>query len=123
MFIIIGIPPHIIIMGMPASIMPAIRLQHSMNISMFMPCAGFISHIMPVAVILHDISHAIIGIIFIIGIAPFIIGFMPIIMWGIPIIIGFIPIMEPIIIGFMFIGIIDIIGIAFILSRSKNEKA
>ena len=91
MHIIIGMPPHIIIMGMPAPIMLVMRWQHSLNISMDMPSLGMILHIMA----LPDISQ----LIFIIGMA---IGIMP----GIIDIIGFIMGMPPI------IGIIPpIIGI------------
>jgi hypothetical protein len=93
MHIIMGMPPHIIIMGIPAPIMPIMRWQHSLNISMDMPSPGMTLHIiMP-----PDISQLIfiigtaIGIMpGIIGIMLFIIGIMPFIMC-IPPIMGIIP--------------------------------
>jgi hypothetical protein len=93
---IIIMPPHIIIIGMPICIMFIMRLQHSMNIIWSMPAIGFISHIMPVGVMVQVISHIIIGI-------------MPI--WGIIPICGIMDCMPPII-GIMPIcGIIMFIGI------------
>lgn len=81
-------PPHIIIIGMPPFIMAIMRLQHSMNMASSMPAIGFISHIMPVSVILQVIMPIIgmgIGIIMgmppIIGIMPFM-GIMPFIIIG-----------------------------------------
>ncbi|WP_233741563.1 hypothetical protein [Agrobacterium vitis] len=106
-------PPHIIIIGMPPLIM---RLQHSMNMALSMPSMGFISHIMPVSVILHVIMPIIIGIGIgiIIGMAPImfippIIGIMPFI-GIIPFIMGFIigwpmPPIIGVIIGIMFIAV------------------
>lgn len=117
-------PPHAIIIGMPDCIIVIMRLQASMNIAVSMPAAGFISHIMPVAVMVQVISHIIIGM----GIIPIICGIMP----GMPIIgIMFMPPIWGIM--FMPIGIIwfmpicGIIGICiigicmagFILFRSK----
>src|SRR5262245_59689596 len=107
MHIIMGMPPHIIIMGIPAPIMLIMRWQHSLNISMDMPSPGMTLHIIMPA----DISQLIfiigtaIGIMpGIIGIMPFIIGIMLFIM-GIPPIIGIMP-------DIMVIGIIPpIMGI------------
>ncbi|WP_258585633.1 hypothetical protein [Mesorhizobium sp. AR02] len=88
-------PPHIIIIGMPAPFMAIMRLQHSMNMSFEASLIGVISQTMPVAVILQVIMHIIAGIMPCIGIAPIIIGFigMPPIIGIIPPIIGFIGIM------------------------------
>ncbi|AZO19757.1 hypothetical protein EJ070_03115 [Mesorhizobium sp. M1E.F.Ca.ET.045.02.1.1] len=98
-------PPHIIIMGMPAPFMAIMRLQHSMNMSLEASSIGIISQTMPLAVILQLILHIMAGIMPCIGIPP-IIGFMPII--GImPIIMGFMG-MPPIIIGIMPFIIIGI---------------
>ena len=108
-------PPHIIIIGMPPFIAFIMRLQHSMNMALSMPSIGFISHIMPVSVILQVIMPIIIGmgiimgmppiigIIPFIGIMPFIIGIMPFIIgdiigWPMPPIIAFI-------IGIMFMAV------------------
>lgn len=96
-------PPHIIIIGMPPFIMAIMRLQHSMNMAGSIPSIGFISHIMPLSVILQVIMPIIIGMgigiimgmPFIIGIMPFIIG--DIIGWPMP------PIMF--IIGIMFMAV------------------
>ena len=98
MHIIMGMPPHIIIMGMPAPIMLIMRWQHSLNISMDMPSPGMTLHIiMP-----PDISQLIFIIGTAIGIMPGIIpGIIPPIM-GMPPIIGIMP-------GIM--GIPPIIGI------------
>jgi hypothetical protein len=97
-------PPHIIIIGMPPDIMDIMRLQHSMNMSLSMPSIGFISHVMPSAVIVQVIMPIIIGIIM-----PFIIGMPPII--GIPPIIDIIGFIIPPIIGFIMPPIIGFIGI------------
>jgi len=93
MHIIMGMPPHIIIMGMPAPIMLIMRWQHSLNISMDMPSPGMTLHIiMP-----PDISQLIFIIGTAIGIMPgiidimlFIMGIMAFIM-GMPPIIGIMP--------------------------------
>jgi amino acid transporter len=101
-------PPHIIIIGMPEDIIDIMFLQHSMNISLFMPSIGIISQVMPLSVIVHFMLPIIIGII--IGIMLFIIGMlfigilpigMPFIIMGMLPIIGIIPF---IIIGFIFIA-------------------
>jgi hypothetical protein len=97
---IIGMPPHIIIMGMPADIIMVIRSQQAFIISIVMPSHGVMRQIMPVGVISQVMRHVIIGIIM--GI---IIGMpMPGIMF-IPA-IGAIP---------FIIGIIGIIGMLFII--------
>jgi len=90
-------PPQHIVIDMPDVIMAFMRLQHSINISSETPSAGVISHVMPLAVMVHFILHiiimfamGIIGIMFM----PCIIGIM-----GIPCIMGM-PIM------FMVFGII-----------------
>ena len=88
-------PPHIIIMGMPFSIMVVMRLQHSMNMSLEASSIGIISQTMPLGVILQVIFTIIMGIIPPIGIAPpiiigFIMGIIPFIIGIMPIIIGFI---------------------------------
>ena len=100
MHIIMGMPPHIIIMGMPAPIMLIMRWQHSLNISMDMPSPGMTLHIiMP-----PDISQ----LIFIIGTANGIMpGIIGMFIMGIPPIIGIMP-------DIMGIGIIPpIMGIMF----------
>src|SRR5215470_4641616 len=114
MHIIMGMPPHIIIMGMPAPIMVIMRWQHSLNISMDMPSPGMTLHIiMP-----PDISQLIFIIGTAIGIMPgiidimlFIMGIMAFIM-GMPPIIGIMPgiigIIPPIM-GIMF-GIIGMLA-------------
>jgi hypothetical protein len=79
-------PPQAIIIGMPALIMPVMRLQNSMNMSFDASSIGIISQTMPPAVILQVIRHIIIGI----GIMPVIIGIMP-----------FMGIMPFIVIGFI----------------------
>ncbi len=82
--IIMGMPLHIIIIGIPMDIMEFIASQQSFIISME-PCSvGIILHIMPSLVISQVIRH-------IIGMRMgIIIGIMP----PIPIIMGFIPIMP-----------------------------
>ena len=123
MHIIIGMPPHIIIMGMPAPIMLIMRWQHSLNISMDMPSPGMTLHIiMP-----PDISQLIFIIGTAIGIMPGIIGIIPFIM-GMPPIIGIMPdimgigiippimgIMPGIIVG-MLAGMAPVICVAVFIS-------
>src|SRR5919107_1894402 len=90
-------PPHIIIIGMPAAIMAFIRWHISVIISMVMPSVGIMVQTMPLGVISQLMPT--------IGIMPFIpiMGFMPI--------IGFIiGIMPPIIGMGIIIGIMP--GIA-----------
>lgn len=117
---IIGMPPHIIIMGIPPCIMDIMRLQQSMNMSMLMPSIGIISHIMPFLVIWQVIFAIMTGIIC--GIMPPIIGFiMPPIciigfIMGMPI-IGIMPIMG-FIIGICIIGIIGCMFMAVFISLS-----
>ena len=107
MHIIIGMPPHIIIMGMPAPIMVIMRWQHSLNISMDMPSPGMTLQVMA----LPDISQLIFIIGTAIGIMPGIIGIILFIM-GMPPIIGIMPDIMGIGIIPPIIGIMpDIIGI------------
>ncbi|UWX04133.1 hypothetical protein H1235_01665 [Pseudoxanthomonas sp. NC8] len=70
---IIGMPPHIIPHGVPQAIIDIIRSQHAWSISMLEPSAGFITHIMPSAVMEQSMWH-IIGIIVAIGIDGICIG-------------------------------------------------
>ncbi len=125
--IIIGMPPHIIIIGAPMAIIELMASQRSFMRGIIDDSIGIIFIIMPSFVISQDILHMI-GIIpppimgIIIGIImPFIIGMF------IGIIIGIMPPMPPIIgmlpIGMLPIGIpiIDaplIIGMAFMRSPS-----
>jgi hypothetical protein len=133
MDIIMPMPPHIIIIGMPDFIMSIMRRHMSMNISCDMPSIGIIWQVMPVLVISQVILPIIIGIImpFIIGIImPFIIGIMLPIM---PPIIGIMPpmgIMPPIIgicMGIMppimgiCIGIIGCMAAVILLSPSTGS--
>jgi hypothetical protein len=92
---IIGIPPHIIMQGVPLDIIDIIMSQQSFIISMVQPSAGFMAHIMPSAVIEQLMWH-IIGIMVAIG------------MDGMPII------------GMLFIGIMFIA--AFISKDSRVLK-
>jgi hypothetical protein len=97
---IIGMPPHIIIMGMPADIIMVMRSQQAFIISIVMPSPGVMRQTMPVGVISQVMRHVIIGIIM--GI---IIGMpMPGIMFIPP--MGAMP---------FIIGIIDIMGMPFII--------
>jgi len=103
---IIVMPPHIIIIGMPAFIIAIMRSQHSMNMSFMESLMGIISHFMPVGVMVQVILHIIIGIG---GIMPIIGMFIGIFMGIMPPIMGNgIGIMFPIM-G-MFIGIIVVMA-------------
>ena len=105
MHIIIGMPPHIIIVGAPMAIMEFMASQRSFMRDIIAGSVGIIFIIMPSFVISQDILH-IIGImpLIIIGIIMPMPGIMPI--WPIwPFIIGIMP-MPPIIMP--FIGIIPI---------------
>ncbi len=74
---IIGMPPHIIIIGMPVFIIFIMPSHMLVNISVDMPFIGFISQVMPVLVMVQVIIHMAIGIMPpIIGIIPPIIGFI-----------------------------------------------
>lgn len=64
---IIGMLPHIIPHGVPLAIIDIIMSQQSLSISIVQPSAGFITHIMPSAVIEQSMWH-IIGIMVAIGI-------------------------------------------------------
>ncbi len=125
---IIIMPPQAIMQGMPAFIMPVIRLQNSMNMSLDESSIGIISQIMPFAVILQVILPIMTGI----GIIPDIIGIMPFIIIGFIMLIGFImPIMgiiAPImlfIIGMppIIIGIVGICIAALIVLAPKISSA
>ena len=112
MHIIIGMPPHIIIIGAPMAIIDCMASQRSFMRGIIDESVGIIFIIMPSFVISQDILH-IIGIMpgIIIGIMPimpFIIGMpMPIM----PFIIGIMPMpFMPFIIGIMF-GIMLFMGI------------
>ena len=118
MHIIIGMPPHDIIMGMPELIMAIMRWQAAMNISFETPSIGIISQTMPMSVILQVIVAIMTGIgmppMPIIGIMPIIIGF--IIMGIIEFIMGFIiGIIEPIM---PIMGIADFISVAAVIAIS-----
>jgi hypothetical protein len=103
--------PHIIIMGMPLSIMAVMRRQHSMNISLEASSIGIISHVMPLAVILQLILLIIMGIMPPIGIIPpIIIGFIIGFIMGIMPLIGIIPIIMGFIIG-IILPIMGMLGI------------
>src|SRR5688572_21856627 len=113
MHIIIGMPPHIIIIGAPMAIIELMASQRSFMRGIIDASVGIIFIIMPSFVISQDILHIIgiimpfiiIGIIMpfiIIGIMPFIIGIMPFIIgmgMGIMPFIPFIPFIMPFIIG------------------------
>jgi hypothetical protein len=109
MHIIIGMPPHIIIMGMPAPIMFIMRWQHSSNISFDMPSLGITLHIMVLPDISQDIFIIGTGIGIIPPIMPDIMGIMPDIIGIMLFIIGIMPGIIPPIIG-IIPGIIGIIG-------------
>lgn len=64
---IIGMLPHIMPHGVPQAIIDVIMSQQSLSISIELPSAGFITHIMPSAVMEQSMWH-IIGIIVAIGI-------------------------------------------------------
>ncbi len=123
MHVIIGMVPHIIIIGAPIAIIELIASQRSFIRAIIAGSVGIIFITMPSFVISHDILHGIgiiapvmgiiIGIMpFIIGIGfimPFIIGIMPFII-GTPFAIG-IGFIMPFIIGMGFIMPIGIMGI------------
>lgn len=78
MHIIIGMPPHIIIMGMPQAIIRFMRSQQSFIISMVVPSIGIIVQTMPAGVISQVIMQVGIGIMpAIIGIICVMFGIMP----------------------------------------------
>nr|WP_236644216.1 hypothetical protein [Sorangium cellulosum] len=95
--IIMGIPPHIIIIGIPDDIIRVMASQRSLSMSMDMPSAGITLQVNPSFVISQDILH-------IIGMPmPIMLGIMPMpIMLGImpmPIMLGIMP--MPIMLGIM----------------------
>ena len=128
--IIIGMPPHIIMHGMPMFIMDCIMVMRSFIMSICAMSIGIIFIIMPSLVISQVMRHIIgaimpfmpfmpiIGIGIIIGMPMPIIGFMPIMgfiigfIMPIMFIMGFMPIMF--IMGFIIPFIIPC-GIAFII--------
>jgi hypothetical protein len=57
MHINMGIPPHIMVMGMPVAIIFIIISQRSLSISIDMPSGGVILHIIPSLVISQLILH------------------------------------------------------------------
>ncbi|MFT4246586.1 MAG: hypothetical protein QM581_00945 [Pseudomonas sp.] len=93
---IIGMLPHIIPHGVPQDIIDIIMSQQSLSISIVQPSAGFITHIMPSAVMAQSMWH-IIGIMVAIGMAD-----MP----GI---------------GMVFVGI-DIMFIAVFMASSSSGR-
>ena len=125
MHIIIGMPPHIIIIGAPMAIIDCMASQRSFMRGIIDASVGIIFIIMPSLVISHVILHIIgimpdiiIGIImppimpFIIGmpIIPFIIGIMPFIMGIVPF-MPFMPFIMGMPIMFMGIGVMLFMGI------------
>lgn len=115
---IIGMPPQVIIIGIPMAIMDAIFSQHIFIISMVMPPSiGIILQTIPASVISTVILHIGIGIIIGMPIPPPIIG----ICIGIPIPPPIIGIIMPIMLGIgiipmgMFIGMFIGICIAGIM--------
>ncbi|WP_437981768.1 hypothetical protein [Sorangium sp. So ce117] len=93
--IIMGIPPHIIIMGIPADIIFVMASQRSFSMSIDMPSGGIILQIIPSLVISHDILH-------IMGMPmPIMPGIMPIIGMPMPIMPGIIGMLMPIMPGIM----------------------
>ncbi|WP_437732206.1 hypothetical protein [Sorangium sp. So ce1335] len=108
MHIIMGVPPHIIIIGIPADIIFVIISQRSLSMSIDMPSGGIILQVIPSLVISQDILH-IIGMLM-----PIMPGIMP--MPIMPIMLGIIGMPMLIMPGIMLImlGImpimLDIIG-------------
>ncbi|WP_437974573.1 hypothetical protein WMF11_40005 [Sorangium sp. So ce295] len=93
--IIMGIPPHIIIIGIPADIIFVMASQRSFSMSIDMPSGGIILQIIPSLVISHDILH-------IMGMPmPIMPGIMPIIGMPMPIMPGIIGMLMPIMPGIM----------------------
>ncbi|WP_437925764.1 hypothetical protein WMF37_43045 [Sorangium sp. So ce291] len=82
--IITGIPPHIIVIGIPADIIFIIASQRSLSMSIDMPSGGIILQVIPSLPISQDILH-------IIGMP------MPIMFCIMPIMLGIMPIMPGII--------------------------
>ena len=144
MHIIIGMPPHIIIIGAPMAIIDCMASQRSFMRGIIEGSIGIIFIIMPSFVISQDILHIIgimpliimgiimpmppiIGIMpfmpFIIGIMPFIVGIIGI-MPFMPFIIGIMPFIPPFML-FIGMGIIwpFIMGIAFMASSSIGRRS
>ncbi len=100
MHIIIGMPPHIIIIGIPIAIIAFIASQRSVMRAIIDGSIGIIFMTMPSFVISQDIRH-VIGII-----PPLIIGIIIGIIMPLPIMPPIIGIIPPPIIGFIIMGII-----------------
>ncbi|WP_438005505.1 hypothetical protein WME89_43420 [Sorangium sp. So ce321] len=93
--IIMGIPPHIIVIGMPADIIFIIASQRSLSMSIDMPSGGIILQVIPSLPISQDILH-------IIGMPmPIMFCIMPIMLGIMPIMLGIMPIMLGIMLGIM----------------------
>ncbi|WP_437654900.1 hypothetical protein [Sorangium sp. So ce1182] len=91
MHIIMGMPPHIIIMGMPVDILFIIDSQQLLSMSIDMPSAGIILQVIPSLVISQVILH-------IMGMFPPIVLIMlDVIGMPMPVMLGIIPIMPGII--------------------------
>lgn len=125
--IIMGIPPHIIIMGIPADIIFVMASQRSFSMSIDMPSGGINLQIIPSFVISHDILH-IIGMLMPImpGIMPImgIIGMPMPIMPGImdaPAAISGVDIMGDIVCGIMGICIAVVMGAPVVSARCFRE--
>ncbi|WP_437754054.1 hypothetical protein [Sorangium sp. So ce1389] len=96
--IIMGIPPHIIVIGIPADIIFIIASQRSLSMSIDMPSGGIILQVIPSLPISQDILHIIgmpMPIMF--CIMPIMLGIMPIMLGIMPIMLGIMPIMPGII--------------------------
>ncbi|WP_437620732.1 hypothetical protein [Sorangium sp. So ce1151] len=101
--IIMGIPPHIIVIGIPADIIFIIASQRSLSMSIDMPSGGIILQVIPSLPISQDILHIIgmpMPIMFcimlimlgIIGVPmPIMLGIMPIMLGIMPIMLGIMP--------------------------------
>lgn len=125
--IIMGIPPHIIIMGIPADIIFVMASQRSFSMSIDMPSGGINLQVIPSFVISHDILH-IIGMLMPImpGIMPImgIIGMPMPIMPGImdaPAAISGVDIMGDIVCGIMGICIAVVMGAPVVSARCFRE--
>ncbi|XXT17639.1 hypothetical protein WME94_46155 [Sorangium sp. So ce429] len=118
--IIMGIPPHIIVIGIPDDIIFIIASQRSLSMSIDMPSGGIILQVIPSLPISQDILH-IIGMpmpimfcimLIMLGIMPGIIGMPMPIMFGImPIMFGIMPIMFGIMPGIIGMPMPIMLGI------------
>ena len=119
--IIMGMPPHIIIIGIPDAIIFVIMSQRSLSMSIDMPSGGIILQVIPSLVISQDILHIIgMPMLIMLGIMPIMLGIMLIMLGimlimlgiiGMPIMLGIMPMpIMPGIIGMpmpIMPGIID----------------